>query len=77
MWAKLLELLISKIVIKIIEQLAIVLPRIIIDWGEKIKREKEQKLAQDKYNKIKNDVEATEDEIIESHKDYINSGNRK
>lgn len=75
MLTKILEFFISKVVYKSIEQLAIVLPQLIIDWAEKRKKEKEQEKAKEEFNNAKNSNEASEDEVIKKHQDFINSGN--
>ena len=77
MWAKLLEFFISKVVYKLIEHLAILLPKMLTEWANERKRLKEIKETKEAYDKIKETEGASEDEIIKKHQDYINSGNRK
>jgi hypothetical protein len=76
MWARILEFFISRVVFKLIEQIAIILPKMLIDWAAKKKQEKEIQEAKEAYEKIKETEGANEDEISKKHQDYINSGHR-
>lgn len=74
MWAKLVDMILSKVILNALNYLADYIPEMLNEWKRKKDREVAQREAQRKYDEVaKNPNKTTEDEA-KAYEDYINSG---
>lgn len=76
MWGKLAQWLLQPIIIKLVEKLAYVIPKAILDYIEKNKKEKAVQEAKQKLEETINKPDSTKEQVADAYKDFINSGNK-
>lgn len=76
MLAQLAQWLLRPIVIRLIEKLAIMLPKAILEYVEKQKKEKAVQDAKENLEQVLSNKDSSKDEVENAFKDYINSGSK-
>lgn len=74
MGSTILSFIINKILVAFIEKLAAYLPEILLNWKDSLKRKeraKAQDAAEKKYEEVKNNPEATDQEKLDAYKKAI------
>lgn len=74
MWAKLVDMILSKVVLNLLNYLADYIPEMLNEWKRKKDREVAQREAQRKYDDVVKNPSKTLDEKAKAYEDYINSG---
>lgn len=74
MWATLVQWIISKFVVVLVEKLSVALPQLLIDWAKQKKKEKAEQDAKEKLDAVIAKPDATAEEKAKAYEDFLNNG---